>query len=557
MGNIDYDLRSAQEARDLARLGQVATQQIAHYNDEQIDRILTNMVRVAEENAVLLAQMAVEETGFGKVEDKAYKNHMASTILYNAMKDMKTNGIIGEDPVKGIIEVADPVGLLMGIVPSTNPTSTTIYKSMIAIKARNGIVFSPHPSAAKCTLKAAQLMAQAAVEAGAPANIIGCVSMPSMQATDELMHCDEVKMIIATGGPGMVKAAYSAGKPALGVGAGNSPAYIERTADVKQAVTNIMASKTFDNGTICASEQSIICEECNKDAVVAEFKAQGAYFMTEEETNKVCKLLFKNGHAMNAKFVGRTAPVIAEAAGICVPPTTRVLVGPQGGVGEGYPLSYEKLTSVLAFYVVRDWREACELSIKLLQNGIGHTMSLHTNDRNIVLEFSVKPASRILVNTGGTMGGTGASTSLFPAFTLGCGTMGGSSVSENVGPLQLVNIKKVAYGMKNCATLMADDPTFNHPELTGGASSVGTCMTMSSCTPVSQVTAQTCSTNCGSTSSYLSPAQYQKGNSGITYGTGCGCGSTNASAPAASDQPIDTAELTKMIDALVSAMKGE
>lgn len=210
MGNMDYDLRSVQEARDLARLGKIATQQIAHYSDEQIDKILRNMVRVAEANAVMLAQMAVEETGFGKVEDKTYKNHMASTILYNAMKDMKTNGIIGEDPAKGIIEVADPVGLLMGIVPSTNPTSTTIYKAMIAIKARNGIVFSPHPSAAKCTLKAAQLMAQAAVEAGAPANIIGCISMPSMQATDELMHCEEVKMIIATGGPGMVKAAYSA-----------------------------------------------------------------------------------------------------------------------------------------------------------------------------------------------------------------------------------------------------------------------------------------------------------------------------------------------------------
>ena len=558
MGNMDYDLRSVQEARDLARLGKIATQQIAHYSDEQIDKILRNMVRVAEANAVMLAQMAVEETGFGKVEDKTYKNHMASTILYNAMKDMKTNGIIGEDPAKGIIEVADPVGLLMGIVPSTNPTSTTIYKAMIAIKARNGIVFSPHPSAAKCTLKAAQLMAQAAVEAGAPANIIGCISMPSMQATDELMHCEEVKMIIATGGPGMVKAAYSAGKPALGVGAGNSPAYIERTADVKQAVTNIMASKTFDNGTICASEQSIICEECNKDAVIAEFKAQGAYFMTEDETNKVCKLLFKNGHTMNAKFVGRTALVIAEAAGISVPLNTRVLIGAQGGVGEGYPLSYEKLTSVLAFYVVRDWHEACELSIKLLQNGIGHTMSLHTNDRNIVLEFSVKPASRILVNTGSTMGGTGASTSLFPAFTLGCGTMGGSSVSENVGPLQLVNIKKVAYGIKNCTTLAVDDPTFNHPELAGAGATTGSCMTMSSCgKPIPPAPTVPVTANCGSTAAYLSPAEYQSGNSGITYGTGCGCGSTNANVPSASDQPIDTAELTNMINALVSAMKGE
>ena len=465
MQNIDYDLRSVQEARDLARLGQIATERIANYNEEQIDRIIRNMVRVAEENAVSLAQMAVEETGFGKVADKTYKNHMASTLLYDAIKDMKTIGIISEDPVARTMDVADPVGLLMGIVPSTNPTSTAIFKSIIAIKARNAIVFSPHPSAVKCTLKAATLMRDAAVEAGAPENIIGCISMPSMPATDELMHSKEVKMIIATGGPGMVKASYSAGKPALGVGAGNSPAYIERTANVQQAVTNIIASKTFDYGTICASEQSIICEECNKDAVIAELKKQGAYFMSPEETDKVCKLLFKNGHAMNAKFVGRSPLKIASAAGISVPENTTVLVGPQGGVGEGYPLSYEKLTSVLAFYVVKDWHEACELSIELLQNGIGHTMSLHTEDKNVVLEFTRKPASRILVNTGSSMGGTGASTGLLPSFTLGCGTWGGSSVSENVSPIHLVNIKKVAYGTKNCSTLAADDPTFNHPEL--------------------------------------------------------------------------------------------
>ena len=555
MENMDYDLRSVQEVRNLARLGQIATEQIATYNEDQIDRIIRNMVRVAEANAVSLAQMAVEETGFGKVEDKTYKNHMASTLLYDAIKDMKTCGIISEDPVARTMDVADPVGLLMGIVPSTNPTSTAIFKSIIAIKARNAIVFSPHPSAAKCTQKAAQLMYEAAVEAGAPANIIGCITMPSMQATNELMHSKEVKMIIATGGPGMVKAAYSAGKPALGVGAGNSPAYIERTADVRQAVTNIIASKTFDYGTICASEQSIICEECNKEAVIAELKRQGGYFMTPEETDKVCKLLFKNGHAMNAKFVGRSPFVIASAAGIAIPENTKVLIGPQGGVGDGYPLSFEKLTSVLGFYVVKDWHEACELSIELLQNGIGHTMSLHTEDRNVVLEFTRKPASRILVNTGSSMGGTGASTGLLPSFTLGCGTWGGSSVSENVSPLHLINIKKVAYGTKNCSTLAADDPTFNHPELNSGCSAAAPCMTTTSCgTPVPVPPA---SPSCGSSAKYLSPAEYQNGNCGITYGTGCGCGSTNAAAPSASHQPIDAAQLTDMINALVKAMKGE
>ena len=469
MENIDYDLRSVQEVRDLVRLGQIAQEQIANYNADQIDRIIRNMVRVAEENAVSLAQMAVEETGFGKVADKTYKNHMASTLLYDAIKDMKTIGIVSEYPIARTMDVADPVGLLMGIVPSTNPTSTAIFKSIIALKSRNAIIFSPHPSAAKCTLRAATLMRDAAVQAGAPANIIGCISMPSMPATDELMHAKDIKMIIATGGPGMVKASYSAGKPALGVGAGNSPAYIERTANVQQAITNIIASKTFDNGTICASEQSIICEECNKDAVIAELKRQGAYFMSPEETDKVCKLLFKNGHAMNAKFVGRAANVIASAAGITVPENTTVLVGPQNGVGDGNPLSFEKLTTVLAFYVVKDWHEACELSIELLQNGIGHTMSLHTEDKNIVLEFARKPASRILVNTGSSMGGTGGSTGLLPSFTLGCGTFGGSSTSENVGPMQLINLKKVAYGIKPANTLAQDDPTINHPELAGAA----------------------------------------------------------------------------------------
>ena len=540
MENIDYDLRSVQEAGDLARKGQIATEKLATYTEDQIDRIIRNMVRVAEENAVTLAQMAVEETGFGKVADKTYKNHMASTLLYDAIKDMKTIGVIHEDPALGTMDVADPVGLLMGIVPSTNPTSTAIFKSIIAVKARNAIVFSPHPSAVKCTARAAELMAQAAVEAGAPENTIGCITKTSMPATNELMHCKEVKMIIATGGPGMVKAAYSAGKPALGVGAGNSPAYIERTANIKQAVTNIIASKTFDYGTICASEQSIICEECNKDAVIAELKAQGAYFMSPEETDKVCKLLFKNGgHAMNAKFVGRSPLVIASAAGISVPENTTVLIGPQGGVGDGYPLSYEKLTTVLAFYVVKDWHEACDLSIALLQNGIGHTMSLHTEDRNIILEFTRKPASRILVNTGGSMGGTGGSTGLVPSFTLGCGTWGGSSTSENVSPLNLINIKKVAFGLKNCATMVADDPTFNHPELGSIPGAFGNTAVNTQRFSASAPTA--CAGN-----AYLSPEQYQNG--------GCQTGCKNG---ANIGDEIDAKQLNEIVEMLAKVLRGE
>ncbi|MCG8531531.1 MAG: acetaldehyde dehydrogenase (acetylating), partial [Desulfovibrionales bacterium] len=445
--------------------GQIATEQIKNYTEDLIDKILCNMVRVAKAHAVELARMAVEDTGFGKVEDKTYKNHMASVLLYDSIKNMKTSGIIREDEQNKVIEIAEPVGLLMGIIPSTNPTSTALFKMMIALKSRNAIIMSPHPAAARCITRTVELMAKAAVEAGAPANIFSCISMPSMPATKELMHHPDVKMIIATGGPGMVKAAYSAGKPALGVGAGNSPAYIEKTAIIPQAVKNIMASKTFDYGTICASEQSVVVEECNRDAVIVEFAKNGGYFLSEEETKKVCAVLFKNGHVMNAKLVGRSAQAIAEAAGITIPEGTRVLLGEQQGVGPEYPLSYEKLTTVLAFYTVKDWHEACKLSIKLLQNGIGHTMSLHTEDENIVREFSIKPSSRILVNTGGTHGGVGVSTGLAPSFTLGCGTWGGSSVSENVTPLHLINRKNVAYGIRDCATAAADDPTFNYPEL--------------------------------------------------------------------------------------------
>lgn len=458
--NFDKDLVSIQEARDLARLGHDAAVALEEYTQEQIDKIIKNMVRVAEEHAFELAKMAVDETCFGIVMDKVYKNHLASGVLYDAIKDMKTIGVIAEDKKNRTVEIATPVGLVMGIVPSTNPTSTVIFKSIIAMKSRNPIVFSPHPSAAKCTLRAAELMERAAVEAGAPNNSVGCLRTLSMQAADELMHNEHVKLIIATGGPAMVKAAYSAGKPAIGVGAGNSPAYIERTANVKEAVEKIIASKTFDNGTVCASEQSIIVEEVNEHQVIKELEDQGAYFMTDEETAKVAKLLFKNGHSMNAKFVAKKPDVIAKAAGIEIPMGTKLLVGRQTGVGEGNPLSYEKLTTVIAFYTVKDWEAACKLSISLLQNGIGHTMSIHTEDPEMAMKFSAKPASRILVNTGSTQGGVGASTGLMPSFTLGCGTMGGSSVSENVTPLHLINKKVLAYGIKDVRTLLADDEVY-------------------------------------------------------------------------------------------------
>ncbi|MEI4328723.1 acetaldehyde dehydrogenase (acetylating) [Streptococcus suis] len=465
MKTLDVDLCSIQEARDLVRNGKEAANQIAYFSDEQIDAILKNIVKAVETNAYYLADLAVEETGFGKLEDKAFKNYAASTLLYDEIKEYQTTGILQFDEKNKIFKVAEPMGLILGITPSTNPTSTIIYKSMISIKARNAIVFAPHPSAKRCSVAAAELVRKAAVEAGAPESIVGCVMNPTLESTNELMHSKDIALIIATGGPGMVKAAYSSGKPAIGVGAGNSPTYIEKTADVKKAISNIVVSKTFDNGTICASEQAIICEEANKDLVLQELEAQGCYLMTKEETDKVCQILFRgNSHgcnpAMNPKFVGQPAIKIAEAAGISVPSDTNILVGPQVGVGQGNPLSFEKLTTVLGFYVVKDWEEACALSIKLLQNGIGHTMSLHTGDPDMIFRFSSKPASRILINTGGSQGGTGISTGLPIAFTLGCGTDGGSSVSDNLTPEHLINIKTVAYGVRDVTQIVANDHRF-------------------------------------------------------------------------------------------------
>lgn len=539
MQDYDFDLQSIQAARELARKGKVAANQLAHFNEEQIDRILQNMVKVAEENAQVLASMAVEETGFGKVCDKVYKNHIASALLYEQIKDAKTIGVIDADEKSQVISIAEPVGLLMGIVPSTNPTSTVIYKSMIAIKARDAIVFSPHPAAAKCTALAIQLMNQAAVDAGAPENVIQGISLSSMAATNELMHAPEVAMIIATGGPGMVKAAYSSGKPALGVGAGNSPAYIERTARVADAVRRIIASKTFDNGTICASEQSIICEAVNHDEVVAEFKRQGGYFMTEDECKKVCALLFRNGHSMSPKFVGHSPQSIAEAAGIHIPEGTKVLIGEQHGVGDAWPLSYEKLTTVLGFYTVSNWEEACDLSIELLQNGIGHTMSIHTTDKDIVRKFSVKPASRILVNTGGSQGGTGVITGLDIALTLGCGTWGGSSVSENVGPQHLINVKRVVNGLIEPDEVVAHDELFAkwHPDMVHGCAEE-----------------RTHTEGCCHTEEAPHPT------AGISYSVGCNCTDVSPDQIAAnSEKPndvIDAHELEKMINELANAFRG-
>ncbi|WP_018084307.1 acetaldehyde dehydrogenase (acetylating) [Desulfurispora thermophila] len=446
---LDYDLSSIQEARDLARKARQAQKAFAEYSQEEVDRIICAMSEAAAQNAEWLARMAVDETKFGVFADKVTKNLFAARGVYEYIKDMKTAGIIREDRANKVVEIAAPVGVIMGIVPSTNPTSTVIYKSLISLKSRNGIVFSPHPSAARCTYAAAQVLHEAAVKAGAPEGIIGCLSKVTMQATNELMKSSEIDLILATGGSAMVKAAYSSGKPAYGVGPGNVPAFIEASADIPHAVSCIIASKTFDNGTICASEQAVVVEESIKDQVIAEFKRQGGYFMNAEETAKVCRILF-TPRGMNPAVVGRSAQVVAQMAGITIPEGTKVLIGEQAGVGKEYPLSHEKLTTVLGFYVEKDWRAACERCLALLEEeGIGHTLVVHSRNEEVINEFALKkPVFRILVNTPSALGGVGYTTGLAPSFTLGCGTWGGSSTSDNVTPLHLINIKRLAHGIK-------------------------------------------------------------------------------------------------------------
>ncbi|MCR4672159.1 MAG: acetaldehyde dehydrogenase (acetylating) [Lachnospiraceae bacterium] len=446
---FDKDLRSIQEARDLIRKAKAAQKALAAYDQARIDSLVKALADAGIRNAEKLAKMAQEETGFGKWQDKVLKNILGSRIVYEHIKDMKTVGVLREDKANGITEIAVPVGVVVALIPSTNPTSTTLYKTLISIKSGNSIVISPHPSAKNCILETVRILQEAAREAGAPNDIIQVVTTPTVDATDSLMKNPDTGIILATGGEAMVHAAYSSGNPALGVGPGNGPAFIERSADIDLAVKRIVDSQTFDNGTICASEQSIITEDCIKDKVIASLKAHHCYFMSEEESSKVSRFIMRANNTMNPQIVGRTALTIADMAGIQVPQDTLVLITEHTGIGKNYPYSREKLCPILAFFSVGNWEEACELSIRLLENeGTGHTMTIHSTDERVIMEFGrKKPVSRLLVNTPGALGGVGATTGLVPALTLGCGAVGGSATSDNVGPENLYNIRRVARGL--------------------------------------------------------------------------------------------------------------
>ena len=446
----DRDLVSVQEARTLAARAKRSASPLAELSQVQIDRLVEAMAAAARSRAEELARLAVEETGYGVVADKIQKNLFSSDRVFEFIRPMTTVGVIGRDDEKKVIEIAEPFGVVAAIVPSTNPTSTAIYKILISIKARCPIVISPHPAAARCITRVAEVMSEAALATGLPEGAISWMQTVTLEGTQELMKHRDVAVILATGGMGLVRAAYSAGKPAYGVGPGNAPCFIERTADVPKAVSDILIGKTFDHGVLCSSPNSVVVEAAIADDCQREFMRQGAYFLKPAEAEALANLLVSPQRLPNPKLVGKSAEFIAAEAGIAAPAGTCALIAPLTGVGRDHPLSIEKLCPVLSYYVVRDWREGCERCIQILRyGGMGHTMSIHSQNEPVILEFGLKkPAFRICVNTPTTHGSIGLTTGLDPAMTLGCGGFGGNITSDNITPKHLLNIKRLAYELR-------------------------------------------------------------------------------------------------------------
>ena len=450
--NLTYIVDTPETLAEKMAAMRKAQEIFAGYSQEQVDKIFKAAATAADKMRIPLAKMAVEETGMGVMEDKVIKNHYASEYIYNAYKNTKTCGVVEEDPVYGIRKIAEPIGLIAAVIPTTNPTSTAIFKTLLALKTRNAIIISPHPRAKGCTIEAAKVVLEAAVKAGAPEGIIGWIDVPSLELTNQVMK--DADIILATGGPGMVKAAYSSGKPALGVGAGNTPVIIDDSADVRMAVNSIIHSKTFDNGMICASEQSVTVLDSIYEQVKAEFAYRGCYFLNVEETEKVRKTILIGG-ALNAKIVGQKAAAIAEMAGVEVPENTKILIGEVESVELSEEFAHEKLSPVLAMYRAGTFDEAVAKAERLVADGgYGHTASLYINtaekEKMAKFEAAMKTC-RILINTPSSQGGIGDlyNFKLAPSLTLGCGSWGGNSVSENVGVKHLINIKTVAERREN------------------------------------------------------------------------------------------------------------
>ena len=446
----DRDLKSIQEARSLAQRAKQAAPALAELSQAQIDKIIDAAAAAATPRAEEFARLAVEETTYGVVADKVEKNLFASEQVYRFIRPMKTVGVVARDEARKIVEIAEPFGVVAAVVPTTNPTSTAIYKILISLKARCPIVMSPHPSATRCITRVAEVMAEAAAAAGAPAGSVNWMQTVTLEGTQELMKHRDVAVILATGGMGLVRAAYSAGKPAYGVGPGNAPCYIEKSADLAKAASDVLVGKCFDNGVLCSSPNSVVVDASVHDEVKRQFTQQGAYFLSDAEAAKLAAVLISPQRLPNPKLVGKSAKFIAEQAGFSVPPKTRALIAELKGVGRDYPLSIEKLCPVLSYYVVADWREGCERCIQILRyGGMGHTMSIHSRNEEVILQFGLKkPAFRIVVNTPTTHGSIGLTTGLDPAMTLGCGGFGGNITSDNISPRHLLNIKRLAYEVR-------------------------------------------------------------------------------------------------------------
>jgi acetaldehyde dehydrogenase (acetylating) len=454
----DKDLAAQQEARDFVDAAYAAFGAVARFDQAKIDAICEAMSKVALANAARLGQMAHEETGFGKAEDKREKNRFAAEDVWNAFRGMKTVGVVSES--KSIVEIASPRGVVAAIIPSTNPTSTAIFKIIIAIKSRNTIVLSPHPAAANCIAETARLMRDEAIKLGLPADAIKCLSISSLEGTETLMKHRRTAVILATGGTGLVRAAYSSGKPAFGVGPGNVPSFIERTADVPKAVADILTGTCFDNGTICASEQTVVVDAPVEQQVRDEFKRQGGHFLNASEAESVGKILLTPERTLNAAIVGRPASLIADLAGISIPDGTRCLLADCAGVGRDFPWSIEKLSPTLAFFVVDGVVQGADRCHEILQfGGMGHTAGMHTSNREAAIKYGEQmPAARVIINSPTTHGAIGFTTDLSPSMTLGCGSWGGNVTSDNVSPRHLMDIKRVAFETRPINSVSAGTP---------------------------------------------------------------------------------------------------
>jgi acetaldehyde dehydrogenase (acetylating) len=452
----DKDLISQQEARDAVEAAHLAWRTVATFDQATIDRICEAMAGVALRESMRLGQMANEETGFGKAEDKREKNRFAAEDVWNYFKNLKTVGVVKD--TGNIVEIASPRGVVAAIIPSTNPTSTAIFKIIISIKSRNTIVLSPHPSAARSIAETARVMREAGVKEGLPPDAIYCLTTSSIEGTETLMKHKRTAVILATGGTGLVRAAYSSGKPAFGVGPGNVPVFIEKTANVQKAVSDILTSTCFDNGTICASEQSVVVDKTIEAETREQFKAQGGHFLNDAEAEKVGQVLLTPQRTLNPKIVGKSAEFIANLAGISIPSGTRCLLADCGGVGRDFPWSIEKLSPTLAFFVADGIEQGAQRCLEILQfGGMGHTAGMHTQSREAAIKYGEQmPASRVVINSPTTHGAIGFSTDLAPSMTLGCGSWGGNVTSDNVSPIHLMDIKRVAFETKPVGSQKAE-----------------------------------------------------------------------------------------------------